>query len=331
MARSFGIEIETFHPTMSRAQVAEKIRETGVNCREEGYNHATRTWWKIVTDCSVHGTGTEMEVVSPVLSGDAGIEQLQKVLECLTAIGCRVNRTTGLHVHADARDLTLENWKKLVADYRHYEPVTDSFMPTSRRAQNNRFCKSLRSATTYRAIMAATTMNELCYCLNNDRYHKLNLQSYTVHGTVEFRQHSGTVEAAKVLPWLRLCLALVEKSKAPAAADVHNVTVTTRGKYRPVIQKLVSEGLTLAEAKEMTGAKNPSFQIYKAVWAMGLDLKTTRENGTVRYHLTTGNAEGAPAAPERTATLAGLMRLASLAAADVAYFTLRASTFAEAA
>jgi hypothetical protein len=45
------------------------------------------------------------------------------------------------------------------------------------------------------------------------RYRKLNLISLTRYGTVEFRQHSGTVDADKVSNWVRVCVAFVERTK----------------------------------------------------------------------------------------------------------------------
>lgn len=45
------------------------------------------------------------------------------------------------------------------------------------------------------------------------RYFKLNSQSYWRHGTVEFRQHSGTIEFEKIKNWLFFCARLIDFSK----------------------------------------------------------------------------------------------------------------------
>jgi hypothetical protein len=44
------------------------------------------------------------------------------------------------------------------------------------------------------------------------RYHKFNMESMSRYGTVEFRQHSGTIEPDKAMNWIRVCVAFVERS-----------------------------------------------------------------------------------------------------------------------
>ena len=59
----------------SKAEVCRALRRSGVECQTEGYNHMTRTHWKIVSDASVEGG---FEVVSPVLKGQAGWTSLKR-------------------------------------------------------------------------------------------------------------------------------------------------------------------------------------------------------------------------------------------------------------
>jgi hypothetical protein len=48
---------------------------------------------------------------------------------------------------------------------------------------------------------------------NRNRYHKLNTESYWRHNTVEFRQHSGTIEYEKISNWILFLARFVEFSK----------------------------------------------------------------------------------------------------------------------
>jgi hypothetical protein len=71
--RSFGIELETYGAT--RPALITAFREQGLTLVDESYNHTTRTYWKVVSDSSISG-GNGNEIVSPVLFGLDGIEQI---------------------------------------------------------------------------------------------------------------------------------------------------------------------------------------------------------------------------------------------------------------
>ena len=43
----------------------------------------------------------------------------------------------------------------------------------------------------------------------NDRYYGTNLCALQKYGTIEFRYHSGTVDAEKIIAWVRILNAIV--------------------------------------------------------------------------------------------------------------------------
>jgi hypothetical protein len=45
------------------------------------------------------------------------------------------------------------------------------------------------------------------------RYHKLNLSSYVSHGTIEFRQHQGTINYVKISRWIDLGMSMMRWAK----------------------------------------------------------------------------------------------------------------------
>lgn len=195
--RRFGIEIEAYNCT--REKLAHELFEAGINVAVEGYNHNTANHWKLVTDSSLSGNNS-FELVSPILQGEAGIHELQKVCWVLDYCDVKVNDSCGLHIHMDAANFTIDTWKNLILTYKHAENTIDAFMPTSRR--NNPFCKGLSTITEQR-ILSATTLSDLRSTFGGDRYRKLNLESYARHRTVEFRQHSGTTNFTKMENWIR--------------------------------------------------------------------------------------------------------------------------------
>ena len=226
--RTWGVEIEFKNTNdVDIKKVVREINEAGVKCYEEGYNHRDQTgYWKKVTDSSVDSDNGQFghELVSPPLKGDEGFRQLKIVCEVLKANHVKINKSCGLHVHHDANDFTAENFKRLFAMYVTYEGAIDAMMPESRRGQNNKYCSSTRTnrynseADVYQTqqrlndIKACKTTQELSRIYQEDRYFKLNLQSFTRHGTIEFRQHSGTIEYDKIESWIVLTNMMVERS-----------------------------------------------------------------------------------------------------------------------
>jgi len=220
-ARKFGIEIEAYLPSnsnFSRAGLAQKLREAGLNVQSESYNHTTRNYWKIVTDSSINSGGLGFELISPPMTGENGLEQLEKACRVLNQVGAKVNKSCGIHIHFDAQNFNLEQWKNLFFNYAKYETAIDSFMPVSRRRNNNTYCESVKKQTLLNEIENSSTVNQLTECMHS-RYHKINTKSYSRYKTIEFRQHSGTVEFTKLKNWVYFLHHLVEFSKTSRTAN----------------------------------------------------------------------------------------------------------------
>lgn len=203
--RRFGVEIEAHN--ISRTELATALRAAGINVEAEGYNHNTRGYWKVVTDASLNGNNT-FELVSPILEGQAGLDELKTVCRVLKAKNAYINRSCGLHIHFDASQIGLTQMKNLTINYAHYEGLIDSLMPISRR--NNYYCASLRPLAD--RVDTATTIERIA-SLQGTRYQKINFQAYTRQGSIEFRQHSGTIEFSKISNWMLFLHNLVEYSK----------------------------------------------------------------------------------------------------------------------
>lgn len=221
--REFGVEIEAMG--VNRNQLARLLNEAGITAQVQGYNHVTGRTWKIVTDASLTGSET-FELVSPILKGEQGLEELKKVCEVLERAGAKVNKSCGLHVHFNARQLGINDWKKLYKNYITVEAEIDSIMPVSRRGNGNTYCRSLlnnfaNKERAFTAIDNATTVQELSQIVTSrNRYYKINAEAFERHGTVEFRQHAGTVEFKKISSWVRICNAMIEKSKTGLMAEL---------------------------------------------------------------------------------------------------------------
>jgi hypothetical protein len=233
--RRFGIEIETSGLTVSAAVAA--VRACGVRCEDEGYHHEVRDYWKVVLDGSVNDG---CEVVSPPLSGNAGLEEVIKVAAALRDAGALPNRSCGLHVHVDASDLDGRTIVNAVRRYARHEATIDTFIPPTRRVST--WARSMRDiAMSFRSFDLAVvnpSTNSILNAFGAGRYYKLNLRSLLVHGTLEFRHHGGTIDGIKMANWIMFCVQFIEDSKvsttvpavtvpAPATEAVSQVSVGT--------------------------------------------------------------------------------------------------------
>ena len=120
----------------------------------------------------------------------------------------------GTHVHLNAREFSLEQWKRIYINYGRLEKVIDGFMAESRRADNNRYCKGFINVQNFEnQIKNAQSLQKIENLLLNSRYWKVNPQSYSRHNTCEFRQHAGTTDFVKISSWIRFLSNLVDYSE----------------------------------------------------------------------------------------------------------------------
>lgn len=301
--RKFGVEIEFVGITRERA--AEALTAAGILCYHEGYNHDTRNYWKVVHDGSVAPSAgmdyaASGELVSPPLSGESGIDQVRRALRAMVSAGARVNTSCGLHVHVDANDLSLSEIVNVVRRYAAFEEQINGFMPRSRR--NGRWARSvagvlprleehLASETSLRSFRTDTSYW--------NRYYAVNVAAFGRHGTLEFRQHSGSVNASKVAYWIAFCVLFVEASRttgmtatvSTAPARHAAAPSTARGRRpnyaarRIIVERLSRpEGATLADLSVASGLSVGTIQGATLGQLRGFGrVRLTRWNGVYRF------------------------------------------------
>lgn len=202
---TFGVEIECLAP------FAQHIMKGVLD--QAGFSS-----WRVVNDGSLNGAPGffPMEVVSPVLRGEEGLTTLRNVMALLQAKGCKVNKSCGMHVHVGVRGMAPAQVRKIAAAFLNAEHCFDALVPPARR-DGNRYCQSnhtlVRHGGNASRLSSASSISMIANIINGGtspqhynpyRYYKLNFQSFVHHGTIEFRQHGGTVEAEKAANWVRL-------------------------------------------------------------------------------------------------------------------------------
>ena len=203
---TFGVEIECL---CARSLVIEYATRNQMPFHYEGYNHTDNTsYFKFVSDASIQGVNP-IECVSPILKGKAGMKALENCCKSLNEASAQVNRSTGLHVHIGAQNMSDEAYVNVFINYQKLERVIDSFMARSRRANNSRWCGSLQGIN----FSHCDSKNDVFYAMNGNRYFKVNACSYSRHHTIEFRQHQGSTDFEKISNWVNFCAKLVAWSK----------------------------------------------------------------------------------------------------------------------
>lgn len=211
--RSFGVEIECL---VARQRLIDEARHFNRTVLSQVYNHEDREdHFKIVRDGSLAGENAN-EVVSPILRGVDGVTHLKDVCTALANANAKVNKSCGLHVHISAEGLTEEDQMNIYRLYAKAERVIDTFMPKSRRGSENCYCRSI-------ANYIGKSKREV---LQLGRYHKVNLMALISHNTIEFRQHSGSVEYEKIKNWVSFCAGLVEYVKT-TDVNLENVSINS--------------------------------------------------------------------------------------------------------
>ena len=136
-----------------------------------------------------------VEVVSPILAGEAGLTEVFYMAQYLQEAGAEFNSSTGLHVHVSADHLSETQKKRLAKLFRQYEGV---FMAVSGEnignRVNNGYCKL---AHLWRRLVDY-----------HDRYRSLNFATGG-KGTVEFRLFQATIEPAALVTAVYMCVGLV--------------------------------------------------------------------------------------------------------------------------
>lgn len=207
MPGKFGIEIEFVGP-YERLHIA--LSRTGLLERGWYLGHDGSVSGRL-RDTHEYGEGYELKSPPMLADESTSWEMLKLALRTCREAGGIINRTCGLHVHVDATGMTVDNVRRLLRGYYGAQETINSIIPRSRHAGRNSYC-GVPNAAQLENILRAPTLREMSN--RGQRYTNVNLTSYPVHGTIEFRQHSGSLNYRKISSWARFVLAAFETAKS---------------------------------------------------------------------------------------------------------------------
>lgn len=243
--RRFGVEIEFVGCTMAAAARA-MTDALGYDVSVNGY-HSSRSYnaWRIERDGSVTHGNIGGEAVSSILSGPEGLASVAAVVTAIRAAGGRVNRTTGIHVHIDASDLTGEQIARLMCAYDDRQPAFDRMVAESRRTTSYRRSHYVGGMSVAEKAMNKYDLEQSRRAPNASRYRNVNVTNLDRTGTVEFRQHQGSLNGTKITAWVQTLLALT--AAVVATEDEHLPTEAAE-----LLEALTAHGLADTAARNIT-------------------------------------------------------------------------------
>ena len=224
----FGIEIEMTGITRKEAALAAQTVLGGELLYGGSYydTYELKTFdgrtWKFTYDgsirCETKTRGIKqsvsrlysVELVSPILTYEADVENLQEVIRALRKAGAFTNSSCGIHIHLDGQPHTPRSIRNFVNII--YARNDLFYKALGIEAQRARYCKKMdehlvatmnrKKPTTFAKIESIWYDG---YRGNRDahyhdsRYHFLNLHSFFHgHKTVELRGFNSTLHAGEV-------------------------------------------------------------------------------------------------------------------------------------
>ncbi|KAG4031322.1 hypothetical protein MFRU_009g01090 [Monilinia fructicola] len=240
-----GKKLSDFDPI--NEDILEKLKQVGIAATVKGVEYhslpskeALRTDWILKIDVTVEGNeqgksyvdyGLEM-ASPPYFYDEASRKAIETVVRTLRKnYLVRVNNSTGLHVHVGNGYFGLQ-WKvlrNLMAIAWTYERQIRLIVPRERISMN--YCRSLRASslgTSFPQYTRLEFLNRiLSFSSNQDIVSELDAAStgrlgfnirdlrvpYEVdRRTIEFRQHSGSLDPEAILHWVHVCVKLVERA-----------------------------------------------------------------------------------------------------------------------
>jgi hypothetical protein len=268
-------------------------------------NHVVvRTWGgNIVQDGSLPPR-TGFEINTAPAAGDMYVKQVHEICEEFARTRVQANNQCGLHVHVDCSDFNIWDMRRLVNLYRRIEAGMFQLLPKSR--QGNHFCepcgdqwwkvfndphKTRELKGRLSSALYGVDVSQLEDRMDGDkkkiqaqmmaikraqsgkgnalRYRALNVHSWFLRGTLEFRMGAvvwvpGTVPLERdIRNWGLVCCSVVEAARRMSDAEVSKVAKSYTSLYglapTPDVKRWMTETLKRLASRPAQAAGTLSF------------------------------------------------------------------------
>lgn len=240
-SRKFGVELEIGN------EIKKPIIRKLIKSKSEKAIQTSRyspsinnSWWHVKDDatCGPAGRGGPkgIEVASFVASGVDDLRHICEVADFLKESGAKVNDNCGLHIHADASDISESQMGRILSSWIKIEGFLSLALPFRRR--DNPYCERLSSKNSNKltslmekhpsledniakALYQIVRPLDISMYENQDRRVTLNLvnycraieQKHSNRKTIELRWPEGTLSGEDIKNWVRLFLNFIEHAK----------------------------------------------------------------------------------------------------------------------
>jgi hypothetical protein len=197
----------------------------------------------VVHDTSIGDYGFEINTVPAC--GDTLLEQLKEICDALVEGKAQVSNRCGLHVHIDCRDYGYQEVQRFISTYSQIETTLFAALHSSR--LDNGYCKPCGreyyetlllgvkpdtkgiKQVLIPAVYGKAALEKSPYyktpnfhgyrvdhygrngTLRNEmRYSAVNLHSYFLRGTIEFRMHHAAIDYVEISGWTKTLVALMD-------------------------------------------------------------------------------------------------------------------------
>lgn len=190
-----------------------------------------------------------VEIVSPVLTGLEGLQDVRETLRQLGSIHARANRSCGFHVHVGLDSLLgdktqdgacVADWvRRLINTVSQYESALFGITGSPSRLYNQ-YCHSIKMPWAGRLKSGDPLMKVEDETRMKSRYHSVNLCNlFAEKGTIEFRVFAGTLNETKATGHVVTALALCQKATESPLAPKFNGLMTPAD-YPGAVRKMQS-------------------------------------------------------------------------------------------
>ncbi len=203
----FGVEIECAmprSPTMcSYEHIIEALNAAGIATT---FSYNSYQTWSVGYDGSTHdGAYFCPEIRTRILRGQEGLDELKRGMDVLKGLGAKGGIGCGMHTHISHQDLTPEEISLWHAGYTRYALCLDQIV-----ARWRYVCgygsTSLASGARYRQKTLVKDLRKQMVSINKGPGFSLRNE------TVEVRLHQSTLDSERATQWVKLMLALRERS-----------------------------------------------------------------------------------------------------------------------